>query len=429
MNLPAPNQWTRRLIILLVLGVLAAACGGGSGFEESGGGDQAEGGGGATGGSDGGDAGVSLQLMGFSSSPAEDQELSKIIDGYNEQSSNTAEFNPVPDYATTLQASLAGGEPPDVFYVNDNQIPDLATANTLAPAEGNIDNPDDFYPNLKEAFTFEGTWYCPPKDFSTLALQYNTQLLSDAGVEPPTNWDELRAAAQKLTKGDVVGLVLGPEYFRWGVFNEQAGGGLTNDDLTEMTAAAPPNVEAFDYLEQMYQQGTAAEPSDLQAGWAGEAFGQGKAAMTIEGNWMVAAMRDGYPDLKWETAELPEGPAGKGTFSFSVCYAVPQGAKNPDASWDLVNYLVSSEQMLAFTKQFPVMPSRPSLRDQWLEANPDLKAFLDSAEYARSPAWVPGFQAVLDQLNSGIQGIAAGNKQPQQVLEETQQTGQSVLGG
>ena len=173
-----------------------------------------------------GDAGVELELAGFASSAAEDEQLSAIIDAYNEQSSNTASFNPLPEYDTTLQAQLAGGEPPDVFYINDNRLADLAETGTLASAEGNVDDPDAFYENLVEGFSHDGTWYCPAKDFSTLGLQYNVDMLDDAGVEPPTTWDELAAAAEQLTTGDQVGLVIAPEWFRWGVFALQAGGDI-----------------------------------------------------------------------------------------------------------------------------------------------------------------------------------------------------------
>ena len=208
----------RRVALLAVALLLAAACGG-SNFEPSAGGGDGDGGSEApagAGGGGGGDAGVELELAGFASSAAEDAELSAIIDAYNEQSSNTASFNPLPEYDTTLQAQLAGGDPPDVFYVNDNRLADLAETGTLAGAEGMIDEPDGFYPNLVEAFTYDGTWYCPAKDFSTLALQYNVEMLEEAGVEPPTTWDELAAAAEQLTTDDHVGLVIAPEWFRWG---------------------------------------------------------------------------------------------------------------------------------------------------------------------------------------------------------------------
>lgn len=426
----APSRTVRAVAMTAVLLLFLVACGG-SNFEESSGGGEgsepAPGGPTPAGGGEGGE----LSLAGFASSAAEDEQLRAILDNYEEESSATVEFNPSPDYDTTLQAALAGGQPPDVFYVNDNRVPDLAQAGTLAPIEDNIDNLDDFYPALIDSYTYEDTTYCPPKDFSTLALQYNVDMFEEAGLEPPTNWEELEAAAEQLTDeaSGRVGLALGAEWFRWGVFALQAGGELANEDRTAMTIADGPVAEAFTYLKNLHDQGFAATPADLDAGWSGEAFGQEKAAMTIEGNWIVAALRNDFPDVNWAVTELPEGPAGQGTFSFSVCYAVGQQAGQPAASWDLVNFLVSPEQQLEFTKNFAVMPSRESLRDQWLEANPDLEAHLNSVEFATAPVYVPGFQAVLDTINSGVQGIADGSREVEDVIGDTQTAGESVLGG
>ena len=373
--------------------------------------------------------GVSLQLMGFASSPAEDQQLNAIIEAYNEESPNSASFNPVPEYDTTLQAALAGGTPPDVFYVDSNRIPDFVEAGVLASAEGEITDEGDFYPALREAFTYEDTFWCPPKDFSTLALQYNVGMLEDAGVEPPTTWEELAAAAEELTTDDTVGLVLGAEYPRWGVFMFQAGGGVTDEDFTQMTADTPENREAFEFLEQLYADGYAATATDIDAGWPGEAFGLERAAMTIEGNWIVGAMENEFPDVDWDTVELPEGPEGPGTFAFTVCYGVAANAPNPEASWDLVNFLVSPERQLEFTENFPVMPSREQLADDWLEANPELEPYIQGADYARPFQFVPGFQGVLDTLNDGIQGVASGNRTVEDVLSSTDEAGGPVLDG
>lgn len=422
----------RPVVLALVLVLLVAACGGSDFDGEAGGqaaGTEPGAGEAATEGASPGGGNADLQLAGFASSSAEDEQLRQILTAYEEETSNTVEFSPSPDYQTTLQAALAGGQPPDVFYVNDNMVPDLASGGALMAPDGRVDNADDFYPALVDAFTWEDTFYCPPKDFSTLALQYNVAMFDEAGVEPPTTWDELRSVAEQLTTGDQVGLVLGDEWFRWGVFALQAGASLTNDDVTEMSADTDAMTEAFEYIAELYASGVAASASDLDAGWPGEAFGQEKAAMTIEGNWIVPALTANYPDVEWAVAELPEGPAGPGTFTFSVCYAVAEAAADPQASWDLVNFLVGSDQMLEFTQQFPVMPSRQSLREPWLEAHPVLEPFLDSVEYAVAPTYVPGFQSVLDTLNAGIQGIAAGDRGVDEVLSEIQQVGSGVLGG
>ena len=52
-----------------------------------------------------------------------------------------------------------------------------------------------FSQNLIDAFTYDGQVMALPKDFNTLALQYNKDIFDDAGVEYPTD-DETWATLQ-----------------------------------------------------------------------------------------------------------------------------------------------------------------------------------------------------------------------------------------
>jgi multiple sugar transport system substrate-binding protein len=372
--------------------------------------------------------GAQLSMYAFSSSPAEDATLRGIVDDYNKQGRNTVKLNIVPEYDTALQTALAGGQPPDVFYVNDNKLPDLAKAGALEPVGDKVDNPGDFYDSLKESFTYKGTYYCPPKDFSTLQLVYNVNELTAAGVQPPTTWDELKAAAQKLTKPGHPGLVLNPEFYRWGVFMSQAGGWPTNDDVTKMTMDTPEVKQALQFVADGHKAGYFGTPASVGAGWGGEALGKDKTSMTIEGNWIVGAMKTDFPNVKYAVAELPTGPKGKGTMSFSVCYGVAKASKNKAAAIDFVKYLTSPDQQLRFTKEFPVMPSRKSLAAQWLADKSQLKPFVTGADYAKKSVFIPGFKTVIDTLNDGIQGLAKGDKSVDDVAKATQNAGKDVLG-
>ena len=53
--------------------------------------------------------------------------------------------------------------------------------------------------------------------------------------------------------------------------------------------------------------------------------------MVIEGNWIVGAMAQDFPDVNWAVAELPEGSAGRATYAFTVCYGVAAESPNPEA--------------------------------------------------------------------------------------------------
>jgi len=300
-----------------------------------------------------------------------------------------------------------------------------------------LSDPDDIYASLRESFTYGGTWYCPPKDFSTLALVYDPDALAAAGVEVPTTWDELEAAAAALTTGGSdeiaagsaqAGLTMGIEYPRWGVFLFQNGVALTDDGVTEVTLDNDAAREALDFVTGLYADGSAVGPADVDADWAGEAFGEGKAAMAIEGNWIVGYLQETFPDKSFEVAELPAGPAGKGTFAFTVCYGVAANAPNPEASWAFVDYLTNAEGSLAWTNAFNVMPARESVSGDWIAGHPDLGAFVAGAEYAQRFGFAPGFGDVLGVFADYAARIVAGEATVDDLVEETTTAGQDILG-
>jgi multiple sugar transport system substrate-binding protein len=372
--------------------------------------------------------GVAIKLWGWSSSDAENTALADLVEQFNAATGAAAEFQPQSDYDTALNTSLAGGQPPDVFYVDSFRLPDLAEAGQLAPVpDGALSDVGDFFPSLVEAFTYQGTWYCPPKDFSTLALVYDPDALAAAGQEVPTTWEELAAVAAALTTDGQAGLAMGVEYPRWGVFLFQAGAALTNPEVTEMTIDTDAARTALQFIADQYAAGSFVRPSDVDAGWAGEAFGQGKAAMTIEGNWIVGYLRDTFPDRNFAVAELPAGPAGKGTFAFTVCYGVPANASNPAASWALVEYLTNAEGALAWTRAFNVMPARQSVVDEWLAERPELEAFVKGADYARRWGFRPGFGDVTGVFTDEANAIVDGDGSVERLIQQVNAAGEDVL--
>lgn len=349
-----------------------------------------------------------LTLTGWSSSDSENKMLQQIIDGFNAANPDiVVTLNQVPDYDTTLAKDLASGNPPDVFYVDSNKLPDLVQAGQLLPIGDKLSDTEDFYPALKDAFTYNGQFYCPPKDFSALALQINTDMFDKAGLKAPTTWEELSAAAEKLTTDTVAGLVIPTDPARWLAFLYQAGGEVADKDFTKSTINSPEALEALNFYADLYMKGFAKTPADLGAGWPGEAFGKGQAAMAFEGNWIYPFLKSSYPDLKFEVTELPAGPKGKATLAFTVCYGTAPNSKNPEASLKLIDYLTGAEGMKAWTDLGLAMPTRQSLTEGWLKAQPEQSAFAAGAEYARKWQFIPGWGKVNDEITKQLQLVFA----------------------
>src|SRR5690606_5749408 len=176
------------------------------GFEDEGG-DDAQG----TQDTGAGDGQASLVMLIGSSGEAETTAVEEATAAWAEETGNDVEVRAATDLGQELAQGFAGGNPPDIFYLDASQVAEQASAGNLHAYEAE-DN-DDFFPALRDAFTYDGQQWCAPKDFSTLALQINTAAWEEAGLtddDIPTNYEELATVAETLTEGDTVGLVLGP---------------------------------------------------------------------------------------------------------------------------------------------------------------------------------------------------------------------------
>jgi multiple sugar transport system substrate-binding protein len=415
------RRTTRRRTIAALAGaagILAlTACSGGSGFSDSTSTAQAT----STGGG-------SLRVLIGSSGDAETAAVKSAVADWAGTSGTDATVSVASDLNQELSQGFASGQPADVFYVSADAFQGYASNGSLLAYGDQLKAKDDFYPTLVDQFTYDGKLYCAPKDFSTLALIINTDDWSKAGLtdaDVPTTWDQLTTVAKKLTTDGRKGLAFSGEYARVGAFMAQAGGTMTNDDGTQATVNSPENVAGLTYVRGLLNSGDAAYAATLGTGWGGEAFGTNKAAMTVEGNWITGAMTSDYPDVKYKVVPLPAGSGGKGTLQFTNCWGIAADSKNQGAAIALVEHLTSTDQQLAFSKAFGVMPSVQSAADGWKKLYPEMTAFIDSASFAQNTVNAKGASDVITDFNAQLEGLAKGD--PQKILDSVQTNLQAVL--
>jgi multiple sugar transport system substrate-binding protein len=369
-----------------------------------------------------------LTVMIGSSTAAEGDSVKAAVKGWEKKTGNEVTVQIAQDLNQQLGQSLAGGEPPDVFYVSSDQFANYADGGSLYPYGDQLDDAAKFSEGLRASFTHDGKLVCVPKDSSTLALAINTDLWKQAGLtdaDIPENWQDLQSVAAKLTDGKVTGLVFDPTYNRIGAFMKQNGGWITNTGQTKMTADSAANLKALQFVQEMLKKGTLKYSKQVDAGWGGEAFGKGRAAMTIEGNWLVGALSHDFPDVDYRLVELPAGPAGKGTLSFSTCWGVAKKSAHHKAAVDLVRSLTSAKQQMTFAKAFGVMPSRTDALADYRKQFPDKAAFVAGTKYGQGPVTLPGFDKVLKQFDTDLATLRTGD--PAKMLEELQRNGEQAM--
>jgi len=399
--------------------LVLSACGGG-GFAEDGDDPGAQ---------TSADGKADLNVLIASSGDAETAAVEAAAKKWADETGNSVTVTVASDINQELAQGFASGSPADVFYMDAGRFPDYAKNGSLYPYADDIEGADDFYPALRETFTYDENFYCAPKDFSTLALQINTASWKKAGLtdaDVPTTWDELSSVAGKLTTDDQVGLALTPGIDRLGAFVVQNGGWWLNDDATKATGTDPAVLEALGYVQQNFKGGDFAWASQLDTGWGGEAFGTGKAAMTIEGNWIKGAMTNDYPDVDYKVVELPEGSAGKGTLLFTQCWGIAADSPAQAQAVDLVNALTTADQQLKFADAFGVMPSRESAAAAYEEKFPEDAPFIAGGTYGRGPISAPGMEQVIADLNAKLEGLESADLPS--VMESFDTNAGSVLG-
>lgn len=365
------------------------------------------------------EGGQELTMLIGSSGDAETTAVQEAADAWAEETGNTVEVVAANDLVQQLGQGFSGNNPPDLFYMPWDQFQSYAAQGFIEPYAEELANAGDFLPALVEQFSYDGQFYCAPKDFSTLGLQINTEAWEAAGLtdaDIPTDWDQLAAVAQTLTTGEQVGLSMGREYARVGVFMNQAGGSLVDGD--EITADSAENAAGLAYLQELIAAGSLKFPQELEAGWGGEALGLGKAAMVIEGPWINGAMKNDFPERKYISVELPAGPGGPSTFAFSNCWGMPVDSETREATLDLIEFLTSDEQQLAFAEAFGVIPSTEAGSAAYAEQFPENEAFVAGVEYAASPVAFQGAAAAIADFNTQLEKL--GSAEPSSLLAPLQ---------
>jgi len=346
-----------------------------------------------------------LTVLIGSSGDAETAAVKSAVADWSKSSGTAATVIPASNLAQQLSQGFAARKPADVFYLDSGTFATYAKQGDLLAYGDMLKNKSDFYPSLVQNFTYQGKFYCAPKDFSTLQLEINDSMWKAAGLtakDYPTTWDQLAADAKKLTKGKVTGLVTSAQYERLGAFMVQAGGNLTNAAGTKATVDSAANVKALTFAQQGLKAGWWKFTNDIGAGWGGEAFGKQEAAMTIEGNWIAGAMTSDYPKVHYTVVPLPSGSAGKGTLQFTNCWGIAADSKNQAAALKLVEQLTTAKDQLGFAKAFGVMPSIQSAASEWRSEFPQFAPFLDAASYAQGVPKSVGSAAVVADFDSKL---------------------------
>jgi multiple sugar transport system substrate-binding protein len=170
----------------------------------------------------------------------------KVLDGFTAETGIEVEYTVAPaayiEWQQWMTTRLASADPTvDAFHCDDFQAAIYGAAGWLLDLGPLVEKFDidlaDWPPTLiEDVSSWKGVLYRLPWGNDTEIFFYRTDFFEEAGVEPPTTWEELVTVGQALTQGSdrfgiglsgAKGGALGNEIQHW---TNQAGGAINNLD-------------------------------------------------------------------------------------------------------------------------------------------------------------------------------------------------------
>ncbi|MDQ0062666.1 ABC transporter substrate-binding protein [Paenibacillus harenae] len=338
-----------------------------------------------------------------------------------------------------LTAATSGGSP-DILFWDRWRTSLYAPKNVLHPIDEFMEKDGlargEFYEESLKELSYGDKLYGLPLTVDARALFYNKKLLAEAGVEPPTTWAELEAAAAKLTKWngnklEVSGFSLGDN----GLFNmylQQAGGQmLTDDGKTNFNNEQGKQVlELWDRMlnkDKVYKVGF-----EQGLGEGTDAFVTGKLAMQYTGPWMLSTYKKYGKDLDFGIVPPPAGPNGdKASVMGGFGLVIPEGSKHQAEAWEFVKWWTANKDnaLLWAKTSFNIPGYKPALEDPFFQDDPFWKPILDTLEFAKIRPQHPGYSVMEgDALTPNLQLLQQGKQSIEDTLSKAQSQGDKLLG-
>lgn len=360
--------------------------------------------------------------------------IDEINSAFMEEYANvTVEFESAPtdQYLNVIKTKLASGDAPDVFGVfPGTEVKDYAKAGYLMDLSSEPYVNDISEGALKVVRGEDGKIYSIPMDMNVLVVTYNKKIFSDLGLSVPNSWDEFLSVCEKIKQAKIIPIALG------------------NKDLwvTQLIpyAMAPSMIYAKNpgFDQDMYDGKVKFNGPEwkeiieryldlnkkgyFNTGVLGTTYDQtvqliatGKSAMVVNGNWILAPIRQANKDLDLGMFPLPAVDAGEDiTVSSAVgsTTAISASTKVPVEAKKLLAFWMKPEMVKKYLAEKKAFPTLKGIEVNFDPAAKELNPYLAKGKTYPflDQNWPKGVQ---DVFLKGYQEIFAG-KSMEEVLSD-----------
>ncbi len=279
------------------------------------------------------------------------------------------------DYWSGLARGFIGDTAPDVFTDHLSKYPQFVQSEVIEPVNTRTVDMNQYLPGLAELWQSpNGRQYGFPKDWDTVAIIVNEDMLADAGVTKeqldtatwnPADGGTFQQIAAKLTvdnngkRGDepgfdpgnvkTYGLGFDPNGLTygqttWAGFAASLGFKLLNENPwgTEYHYDDPRFAQTFTWWRTMIEKGYMPPLEEARTLGQTGAFQSGKIALAIDGDWTIGTYTS-TEGIKVGFSPQPRGPEGSWSMYNGLADAIWVGSKNKAEARKWVDFMASKD--------------------------------------------------------------------------------------
>lgn len=324
-----------------------------------------------------------------------------------------------------LTTDIAGGNAPDLSIIGTRWLLDFAGQGIAEPLD------EYLTPNFKD--TFIDTFLAPsvidgqimglPVAASARAMMVNLDLYEEAGVAPPETWDDLYAAAQKLSALDdtfAFGLqgneIETDAYFYYALWTF-GGDILTKDGASGLDS--PEAIEAATFYKKMLDEGlTQPSPTNYNREEVFNLFKQGKVGTIFTFPMLIPQLKEEAPDLNYAIMPLPE-KAAKATYGVTDTLMMFADSDVKDAAWSFIEFAYRDEYRSEFDRSEGFLPVTKNVAaEEYYTSDKDVAGFAAGLPYAKFAPTIENWEEIADITTRALQRIYLGEAAPEAAMTE-----------
>tara|TARA_B100002049_G_scaffold231779_1_gene209999 strand:- start:2093 stop:3346 length:1254 start_codon:yes stop_codon:yes gene_type:complete len=328
----------------------------------------------------------------------------------------------------TNQALLAAqeGTSPDVILLDNPAVSTLAETGMLTTMDELGLDTSDIDANLLAAGELDGATYGIPIGANTLALYYNEEVLSAAGVDPAsiTDWASLTDALAAVTAAGHKGITFAGINTEEGSFQFLPWFWGAGADLTELDS--PEAVAALQLWTDWVNDGYAPNSvigNSQNTVW--EEFLTGDFGFAENGTWQVnSAAEAGFPTGVIELPAMDGGVAPAPTGGEFIIAPVQQDTARYETTKAIIECMTTPEGFVETANTFAYyIPPTDAGQQALLEEHPELETWVSAVQAAKgrtSDNLGTDYPLISEQLWTAVQSALSGASTPEEALAAAQ---------